>query len=54
MKNALSLSISMIALGLSAASPAFAADEADSLTAAIAGGDTSALNMLMISPPEKR
>lgn len=41
MKNALSLSISMIALGLSAATPAFAADEADSITAAIAGGDAS-------------
>ncbi|KZY36985.1 MULTISPECIES: alginate export family protein [unclassified Oleiphilus] len=41
MKNALSLSISMIALGLSAAAPTFAAEEADSITAAIAGGDAS-------------
>ncbi len=41
MKNALGLSISMIALGLSAAAPTFAADEADSITAAIAGGDAS-------------
>ena len=41
MKNALSLSISMIALGLSAAAPTFAAEEADSITAALAGGDAS-------------
>lgn len=41
MKNALSLSISMIALGLASATPTMAAEEADSLTAAIAGGDAT-------------
>jgi len=41
MKNALSLTISMLALGLSSAAPTFAADEADSITAAITGGDAS-------------
>jgi len=40
-KNALSLSISLLALGLSSAAPTFAADQADSLTAAIAGGDAT-------------
>jgi hypothetical protein len=41
MKNALSLTISMLALGLSSAAPTFAADQADSITAAISGGDAS-------------
>ena len=40
-KNALSLSISLLALGLSSAAPTFAADQADSITAAIAGGDAT-------------
>lgn len=41
MKNALSLSISMITLGLAASMPTFAGEEADSITAAIAGGDAT-------------
>jgi len=41
MKNALSLTISMLAIGLSSAAPTYAADEADSITAAISGGDAS-------------
>lgn len=41
MKNALSLTISMLAVGLSSSTSVFAADEAESISAAIAGGDAS-------------
>ena len=41
MKNALSLTISMLALGATAALPIHASESAETLTAALAGGDTS-------------
>lgn len=41
MKNALSLTISMLALGLTSALPVQASESAESLTAALAGGDAA-------------